>query len=122
MLEPFTLPFVQRGLAEVLVLAVAGGVIGTWVAQAGKAETVVDRLEVRKGEAVDFVVDCRADPSFDTYTWAPSIRVVAPAKDGPRRTVWEAKADFHGPEAGGLNPWESYAQALLLSNEFTYID
>jgi ABC-type Zn uptake system ZnuABC Zn-binding protein ZnuA/ABC-type Mn2+/Zn2+ transport system permease subunit len=31
MLEPFQLPFVQRGIAEVLILAVAGGLIGTWI-------------------------------------------------------------------------------------------
>src|SRR5919198_545376 len=37
MLEPFPLPFVQRGIAEVLVLAVAGGVIGTWIVLRGLA-------------------------------------------------------------------------------------
>lgn len=37
MLEPFSLPFFQRGLAEVLVLAVGAGVIGTWVVLRGLA-------------------------------------------------------------------------------------
>jgi ABC-type Zn uptake system ZnuABC Zn-binding protein ZnuA len=37
MLEPFQLPFVQRGIAEVLVLAVAGGLIGTWIVLRGLA-------------------------------------------------------------------------------------
>jgi ABC-type Zn uptake system ZnuABC Zn-binding protein ZnuA/ABC-type Mn2+/Zn2+ transport system permease subunit len=36
-LEPFQLPFVQRGLIEVLVLALAGGVIGTWIVLRGLA-------------------------------------------------------------------------------------
>jgi len=36
-LEPFSLPFVQRGLAEVLVLAVGAGVIGTWIVLRGLA-------------------------------------------------------------------------------------
>jgi hypothetical protein len=98
------------------------GVLGTWIAQAGKAETAVDRLEVKKGEAVDFVVDCRTNPSFDSYTWAPSIRAIGPAKDAPSPPSWDARADFHGPAPSGLSPWQSYAQALLLSNEFTYID
>ena len=31
MLDPFQLPFVQRGVLEVLVLAVAAGLVGTWV-------------------------------------------------------------------------------------------
>src|SRR5690242_2022791 len=31
MLTPFDLPFMQRGLIEVLVLAVAAGLLGTWI-------------------------------------------------------------------------------------------
>lgn len=31
MLEPFQLPFVQRGLVEILVLALAAGLLGTWI-------------------------------------------------------------------------------------------
>lgn len=30
MFEPFTLPYVQRGLLEILLLSVGAGVIGTW--------------------------------------------------------------------------------------------
>src|ERR687888_1943093 len=37
MLDPFQLPFVQRGIVEVLVLAVAGGLIGTWIVLRGLA-------------------------------------------------------------------------------------
>jgi ABC-type Zn uptake system ZnuABC Zn-binding protein ZnuA/ABC-type Mn2+/Zn2+ transport system permease subunit len=37
MLEPFQLPFVQRGIVEVLILAVAAGVIGTWIVLRGLA-------------------------------------------------------------------------------------
>jgi ABC-type Mn2+/Zn2+ transport system permease subunit len=36
-LEPFTLPFVQRGILEVLALAVAAGVLGTWIVLRGMA-------------------------------------------------------------------------------------
>lgn len=37
MLEPFSIPFVQRGLAEVLILAIGAGVIGTWIVLRGLA-------------------------------------------------------------------------------------
>jgi ABC-type Zn uptake system ZnuABC Zn-binding protein ZnuA/ABC-type Mn2+/Zn2+ transport system permease subunit len=37
MLEPFQLPFVQRGMVEVLILAVAAGLIGTWIVLRGLA-------------------------------------------------------------------------------------
>jgi ABC-type Mn2+/Zn2+ transport system permease subunit len=36
-LDPFALPFVQRGLLEVLLLAVAAGLLGTWVVLRGLA-------------------------------------------------------------------------------------
>jgi ABC-type Zn uptake system ZnuABC Zn-binding protein ZnuA/ABC-type Mn2+/Zn2+ transport system permease subunit len=37
MLDPFTLPFVQRGVAEILLLAIAAGLIGTWIVLRGLA-------------------------------------------------------------------------------------
>lgn len=37
MLEPFQLPFVQRGVLEIAVLAVAAGLIGTWIVLRGLA-------------------------------------------------------------------------------------
>ncbi|MCW3047527.1 MAG: hypothetical protein JWO74_1811 [Solirubrobacterales bacterium] len=37
MLQPFTLPFVQRAAAEVLLLAIAAGLIGTWIVLRGLA-------------------------------------------------------------------------------------
>ena len=37
MLEPFQLPFVQRGLIEVLILAVPAGLLGSWIVLRGLA-------------------------------------------------------------------------------------
>jgi ABC-type Zn uptake system ZnuABC Zn-binding protein ZnuA/ABC-type Mn2+/Zn2+ transport system permease subunit len=37
LLDPFQLPFVQRGLIEVLILAVGAGVLGTWIVLRGLA-------------------------------------------------------------------------------------
>jgi len=36
-LEPFQLPFVQRGLVEILILAVPAGLLGTWIVLRGLA-------------------------------------------------------------------------------------
>jgi zinc/manganese transport system substrate-binding protein len=35
LLEPFQLPFVQRGLVEILILAVPAGLLGTWIVMRG---------------------------------------------------------------------------------------
>src|ERR671915_705416 len=37
MLEPFQQPFVQRGLVEVLILAIPAGLLGTWIVLRGLA-------------------------------------------------------------------------------------
>src|SRR6478672_4325022 len=37
MLEPFQLPFVQRGMVEIAFLSVGAGVLGTWVVLRGLA-------------------------------------------------------------------------------------
>src|SRR6266540_1098879 len=37
MLEPFQLPFVQRGLLEVVILSVGAGLLGTWIVLRGLA-------------------------------------------------------------------------------------
>jgi len=95
------------------------GVAGTWVAHGGKVATPVPRVEVKAGEAIDFVVDCRANHDFDSFTWAPTLR----ALDGqPGRASWDARADFAGPPPEPLTPLEAYAQVLLLTNEFMYVD
>ena len=36
-LEPFQLPYVQRGLIEILILAVGAGVLGSWIVLRGLA-------------------------------------------------------------------------------------
>jgi len=36
-LDPFQLPYVQRGLIEILILAVGAGVLGTWIVLRGLA-------------------------------------------------------------------------------------
>ncbi|HEY5052604.1 MAG TPA: zinc ABC transporter substrate-binding protein [Solirubrobacterales bacterium] len=37
MLDPFQLPFVQRGLVEILILAIPAGLLGTWIVLRGLA-------------------------------------------------------------------------------------
>jgi hypothetical protein len=36
--------------------------------------------------------------------------------------AWNASADFRGPAARPLGIWERYAQVLLETNEFAFVD
>ena len=104
------------------VVSSRNGLLGSWNAKKGGAQTNVDRVAVKKGDTLDFVLDCVTEPSFDSYNWEPAIRVLSVGSSTIRQKSWNARAEFHGPEQPTLTPWESYVQALLLSNEFLYVD
>ena len=99
------------------IVASRGGELGSWVARAGKVETGVERYEVKQGETIDFVLDCRTEPSFDSFSWLPVVRQLSPSPFD-----WSAKDEFQGPMPPPLPAWGQYAQVLLLANEFMFID
>ncbi len=94
----------------------AAGLLGTWKAHHGAAETTVASVEVKQGQTIDFVVDCLADDNHDGFLWAPVVRMVGGGLS------WDAKTGFQGPPPAPLTPLEAYAQVLLLTNEFLYVD
>jgi hypothetical protein len=97
------------------VVSSRSGEAGSWPVHHGKAEAKVAALEVKRGDTIDFIVGCRTEPSFDSFQWAPVIRL---AGETPKK--WEAAAEFAGPAA--TDPWVKYAQVLLLTNEFAFVD
>ena len=85
-------------------------------AHKSKVSLEVGSLEVKAGDTIDFIVDIGGTLNSDQFLWAPTIR----ANSG----AWDAKAEFGGPRpaASFLAPWEQFAQVLLLSNEFAFLD
>ena len=115
------------------VISTRLGEVGQWTAAHGKAATSIAQVVVKRGDALDFAVDCRSEQSFDGFAWTPVIRIVA--ANGPRLAVntpaatstqtWDAAADFSGPPAplpAAISNWERYVQALLMTNEFNFVD
>jgi hypothetical protein len=100
------------------------GELGSWTIHHGKVDTNLDRIEVHQGETVDFVVDCLTNEAHDAFGWSPIITLsTAGEGDGqPRR--FSALADFFRPvqKPITLSPLDQYAQALLLANEFVFVD
>jgi mono/diheme cytochrome c family protein len=122
------------------------GELGRWSVHESQAETTVERVAVKKGDTIDFIVDPRENPNSDSFTWAPVVRLLsdprATANDnrlapGAARqagaatpgagapTEWNANTEFGGPAPEPpkpLNAWEKYAQVLLMTNEFLFVD
>jgi hypothetical protein len=106
------------------IVAGRRGLVGEWTAFNNKVATAVERLEVKLGETVDFVVDGREGSNFDSFTWAPTVTWLGDPEPGVSRLVWDAEKDFGKPEKAfaPLGAWEQLAQVLLLSNELAFVD
>lgn len=102
------------------IVASSGGLLGEWVTHGKRARTIVDAYEVSEGETIDFVVDCIETPNHDSFDWAPVIRFEDAEND--RAESWEARSQFAGPPSPPPSPDQQYAQALLMTNEFLFID
>ncbi len=92
-----------------------GKQLGKWVAANKKLTTKIERVELKRGDWLDFVVDCRTGNSYDSYTWSPMLTTL----DADTKETWNAETEFQGPR---LSPLEQLAQVLMLTNEFTFID
>lgn len=103
------------------------GQLGEWIVdrEAGvSSATLVPKVMVVAGEILDFTVDCRETTTSDGYCWAPVLRSLQMPEQasGSRKTVWDAQADFVAPPPPPLTPLEQMAQALLMTNEFMFVD
>ena len=81
----------------------------------------VDRLQVEKGETVDFLVDIGKGLNSDQYLWAPKI-IEIDEKVESGGSSWNATEHFRGTPIRELDPWVAFAQVLISSNEFIFID
>jgi uncharacterized protein DUF1553/uncharacterized protein DUF1549/cytochrome c len=103
-----------------IVVSGRDGVSGDWIAHNQKASTKVDRASVEAGDTIDFVIDCRTNPGWDGFKWTVTLALDPRPENGSAR--WDSRTGFRGPPPSPLDPWSRYAQTLLMTNEFAYID
>ncbi|MBA4020374.1 MAG: hypothetical protein C0483_24700 [Pirellula sp.] len=100
------------------VVSSRGGKLGSWPVHNGSKPVTVAKIEVRKGDVIDLVVDPGKTTSFDSFAWIPEFTLV----DAPATQKWNYQKEFHGPAPATMNAWELAAQVLLMSNEFMFVD
>ena len=75
------------------------------------------------GRHITKVVKRNVSPNLHVKRiWVPELNLVSEEKEAP---VWNAQLAFAGPDSAlpvPLTPWEKFAQVLLSSNEFMYVD
>ena len=102
------------------------GELGRWKVFNTSQPTRFPKLAVKKGDTIDFITDSLADPTFDTFTWAPVIRLTDASG-----VEWNAMTQFSGPagtkttrtaKVKSLTAWEKFAQVLLEANELVFVN
>jgi hypothetical protein len=108
------------GIRAVIVSSRAGELAAFNVKQSS-AEVSLTNVQVQSGDVLDFLVFCRSDAAHDEFQWSPVVRREGELAAG-ERAEWSAAGDFKGPPPTPLSAWEKYAQVLLLTNEFAFVD
>ena len=107
------------------VISSRHGLLGAWALHASEADANLFGIVVEAGDTIDFEVDVKGGLNSDQFLWAPTVTHATPAEGETVAKVWDAKTEF-GPTVEVLpvpmTPWEKYAQVLLASNEFLFVD
>jgi len=83
----------------------------------------LEAMSMSAGDTLDFIVDIRDGLNSDQFLWSPKISTVATTgSGGDGAQSWDAQKDFAGPPMQLLSRWEQLAQALMLANEFVFLD
>ncbi|MBV9863713.1 MAG: PSD1 domain-containing protein [Abitibacteriaceae bacterium] len=112
-------PETQGDGVEARIVSSRSGSVGVWTVYSAKVETNVQNITVQKGDTLDFVISCRANHNFDAFSWSNVITLAG------ANTSWDSQAQFVAPAGAAPKPlsaWERYTQALLMSNEFIFVD
>ena len=95
------------------------GVYESYDVNRSETRTDVDDVVVTAGDVLDFIASPKASPNSDSHVWTIRIHGV---RGDLRGQHWDSKEDFAGPPPPAMRPLAQFAQALLLTNEFLYLD
>ncbi|MEC9091055.1 MAG: DUF1553 domain-containing protein, partial [Planctomycetota bacterium] len=90
-------------------------VLGSWQVHHSQETTNVKELSVRQGDTLDLLSDFNGNISHDQHQWSVTIKSIS---EEPGQH-WNSKKDFRGPLT---DRWQSYVHALLMTNEFIFVD
>ncbi len=101
------------------------GIVWQGDVQDGMIPTVFHDCVIREGDTIDLVIASKGDPIDDRFRWHPRLYLSAEDAAKHPKQDWLTRFDFGPPPPKApepLEPWERYAQVLLMSNEFIFVD
>jgi len=97
------------------VVASSNGLAGTWQVHNSEAVTDIGGIAVEPGDTIDFVVDCLADVTSDSFTWQVDLKLVD--ESGRLLSTANSSAQFTGPAEASLPQLVSAAWRLAYLRE-----
>jgi hypothetical protein len=103
------------------IVSSRSGSAGKWLVDPKQKQqkTEVKSITVKAGDTVDFVTDLRGTIEHDTFAW--TVVVYLDSRDSDT-IAWDSAATFRKPKVRPIDRWTRFAQVLLLSNEFVFVD
>ncbi|MEI8281534.1 MAG: DUF1553 domain-containing protein, partial [Armatimonadota bacterium] len=98
------------------IISSRDGLLGEWTVHNSSAQTDLTSFIVQRGDTLDFMVDPVTNEGYDGFEWSPKIV----SADGKK--VWDATANFGPPAGEALTRLVLYTQALMMTNEFLFVD
>jgi hypothetical protein len=114
-----------NGMVRGRIVSSRTGLIAEWKTADKHINANVDKIEVKQNDTIDFIVDCMGDKRPKTFIWAPVIEMAkVDSEELGLPHIWDAKENFVDPKKiqRPMSAWEKYAQVLLFSNEFFFVD
>jgi hypothetical protein len=81
------------------VVSSSTGEAGVWSARYSAVNTKVDKLAVKKGDTIDFVVECLENNHCDKFAWQAQLTLAD--DEGKLLGSWDTEKDFQGPNKSG---------------------
>ena len=97
----------------------SGDVYETFEVCRGNTKTPVKGIAVNAGDVIDFMAAPGKTSTSDSHSWTV---LVAGTKGEIKGQKWRSNTEFASPPPPALSPLAQLAQALLLTNEFLYLD
>ncbi|MFN9717903.1 MAG: PSD1 and planctomycete cytochrome C domain-containing protein [Planctomycetota bacterium] len=105
---------------QVLVVVNSRRVVAEVISAHGAATATASAIELKTGDTLDFVTHCRENESHDSFR---TRIIVTQSVAGSVARVWNSADDFRDQKCESrLDAWAQLAQALMLTNEFMFVD
>ncbi len=105
------------------------GELGAFEVKSNRANMRIPKIQLKRGDYVDFIVESGGNNVGDEYRWPLEIWKTRVAEDNKKAYIgikdWPAVFSFEKSTPYWLptiDPWEQYARALLITNEMMFVD